>query len=185
MLEAVDNFFVRAAFEVCTSDTHAEEGVATETNLFGLTVIADTTRCVTRGVQDGQHVAAKSDQVGVGKILADGRHFHREVDTQYFTGLLTHLRHQKLIVYVYLRFQTVGIVDDTIAHTMVEMAVGTEQVLGRETRRMDITGDGSTFFFVEGATVDDDALFRFVADHIAILCQHVTGEALDCDHIGK
>ena len=84
-----------------------------------------------------------------------------------------------------LGFQTELTVDKSVAHTMVEVAVGTEQVEGVQTVVADILGDGDAFFLIHHAAVDDDSLVALIAHHITVLGEHITGETLDSDHIGR
>ena len=84
-----------------------------------------------------------------------------------------------------LRFQTELTVDESVAHTMVEVAVGTEQVEGVQAIVADIQGDGSAFFLIHHAAVDDDSLMALVAHHIAVLGEYVKGKTLNGNHIGR
>ena len=183
--ERMDNLLVGAAIEIGSSDTHAEEGVATESDAFFFAVIGDTARGVTRGVENAQGMAAEGDGVFVGKVSAYGRHLHRQGDTEDIGGLLLHGFHQELVADMRLGFQTELTVDKSVAHTMVEVAVGTEQVDGVQTVVADILGDGDAFFLIHHAAVDDDSLVTLVAHHIAVLGEHITGETLDGNHIGR
>ena len=181
----MDNLLVGAAIEVGSSDAHAEEGVATECDALFFAIISDTTWGVTRGMEDAQGMAAEGDGVIVGEVSAYGRHLHRQGDTEDVGRLLLHGFHQELVAGMGLGFQTELTVDKSVAHTMVEVAVGTEQVDRVQAVVADILGDGGAFFLVHHTTVDDDSLVALVAHHIAVLGEHITGETLDGDHIGR
>jgi hypothetical protein len=65
---------------------------------------------------------------------------------------------------------------------MVEMAVGAEQMTGRQVVLLDIIDDGLTFFGIVSSTIDDDTLTSLVADHITVFSEHVNGETFDGKH---
>ena len=46
----------------------------------------------------------------------------------------------------------------------------------------DIVDNGLAFFRIVGSTIDNDAVAGIVADHIAVLGEHITGEAFDSEH---
>lgn len=185
LLERMDNLLVGAAFEVGSSDTHAEESVATESDALFFAIVGDAARSVSRGVKDVQGMTAEGDDVTIGEVSAYRRHLHRQGDTEDVGGLLLHGFHQELVAGMCLRFQTELSVDESVAHTMVEVAVGTEQVEGVQAIVTDILVDGSAFFLMHHAAVDDDSLMALVAHHIAVLGEYVTGETFDNNHIGR
>ena len=59
LLERMDNLLVGAAFEVGSSDTHAEESVATESDALFFAIVGDAARSVSRGVKDVQGMTAR------------------------------------------------------------------------------------------------------------------------------
>ncbi len=183
--ERMDDLFVGTAFEVGTSDAHTEEGVATEGDAFFFAIISDAAWRVARGVEYLQGVVAEGDGVFVGEVSAYGRYFHRQVDTEDVGSLLHHVLHQKLVADMRLGLQTELTVDEAVTHAVVEVAVGAEQVDGLQAVVPDILDDGGAFIVVHHTTVDDDGLVGVVAHHIAVLGEHITGETLNGNHIGR
>ena len=137
---------------------------------------------MTRGVKNLPGVRAESDGIAIGEITVDGWHIQMDGNAKYLTGLLFHLLHKKAVVLMSLGLQTEGTEDNAVAHAVIEMAVGAEQMTGRQVVLLDIIDDGLTFFRIVSATIDDDTLTRVVADHIAVFSEHVTRESLDGKH---
>ena len=83
MLKRIDNLLIAATLEVGAPDTHAEEGVATESRVLFFAVVGDTTRGMAWGMEDTQSVAAKGDGIAVSEISANGWYFHRQGNAEY------------------------------------------------------------------------------------------------------
>jgi len=62
---------------------------------------------------------------------------------------------------------------------MIQMAMGGNQMDRFQAVLADIVFKGILLVGIIAATVDDDTLFRVVADHIAVLLQRVAHESLD------
>ena len=75
-LERMDDLLVGAAIEVGSSDAHAEEGVATESDALFFAVISDAAWRVARGMKDAQGMTAEGDDVAIGEVSAYGWHLH-------------------------------------------------------------------------------------------------------------
>ena len=74
---------------------------------------------------------------------------------------------------------------ESIAHAVVKMSVGAEQMDRFQAVVADILGNGSALIIVHHTTVYDDSLVGVVAYHITVLGKHITGETLDDNHIGR
>ena len=185
LLERVDHLVVGAPLEVCTAYAHAEESVATECRAFLFAVECDSARGMAWGVENMQGVTAKGDDIVVSEIFVNGRHFHGQGDTKYVGCLLSHILHQKLIAHMRFGLQTEFTIDKSITHAMVKMSVCAEQMNRIQIVIADILGNGGAFVIVHHAAVDDDSLVSVVAHHITVLGEHITGETLDGDHIGR
>ena len=178
-VERVDHLLVTATLEVGAADAHAEEGVTAEGCLLLGAVEHDAARGVAGGVEDAERVGAEGDGVGVGEVAAYGGHVDVDPDTEDLGGLLLHLVHQELVVGVDFGLQAELAVDVAVAHTMVEVAVGADEVARGELRLADVADDGLALLGIEGAAVDDDALAGVVADDVAVLGEHIAVETLD------
>ena len=150
--------------------------------MFGCIIEDDATGGMAGRVNNLPAVGAEGDGIAVSQILVDGWHIQMDGNAQDLARLLLHLLHEETIVLMRFRFQTEGTEDKAVAHAVVEMAVGTEQVAGRELLITDIIDNGLTFFRIIGPAIDDDTLARLVADDIAVLSEHITGEAFDGEH---
>ena len=177
-----NDILVAAPFEVGAPDAHAKQSVATEGNMLGSIVKDNAARGVARGVNDLPGVGAESDGVAVGEITAHRWHIQMDGDAQDLAGLQLHLLHEKTVVLMGPRLQSESFIDIAVAHAVVEVTVGTEQMTRGELMRADITDDGLTFFRIIGSAVDDDTIVGLVADDIAVLGEHITCKALDGKH---
>ena len=182
VVERVEHLLVGAALKVGAADAHAEESVATEGGALFLAVEDDTAGGMARGVKDLQTMGAELNDVLIGQIAAHGGDVEVDVDAKDFVGLPLHLLHQELVAGVGLGLEAEGTVDITVAHAVVEMAVGAEQSLGGEAAVADIADDGLALFRIESPAIDDDALAGVVADDVAVLGEHVAVETLDVEH---
>ena len=63
-----------AKLEVCPSDAHPEEGVATERHAFLLAIEEHGAGSVAGSGNDGKAMVAEFNHVVIGEILAHGRH---------------------------------------------------------------------------------------------------------------
>ena len=181
-VQAVDDLHVGAALEVRPSDTHAEEGVAAESHMLRRTVEDTAAGSVARRMDNRQLMGAEGKSIGIAEIAAYGRYIEGQLYAHDVGGLLYHLHHEELVVAMHLGLEAVLSVNDAVAHAMVEVTMGTEQVDGREPLVTDIANDGLLLFWIEGTAVNDDALTTVVADDVAVLGEHIAGECLDGKH---
>ena len=150
--------------------------------MLGSIVKDDATRGVARGVENLPGVSAEGDGVAVGEIAVNGWHVQMNGDAKYVACLLFHLLHEETVVLMSLGPQFEGTEDEAVAHAMVEMAVRAEQMTRHEFVLLDIVDNGLAFFGIVGPTIDDDTVAGLVADHIAVLSEHVAGETFDGKH---
>ena len=181
-VERDDHVGIAASFEIGTTDAHPEQGVATKSNVLGSIIKDDATWGMTRSMEDLPGVRTEADGVAVGKIRVDRRYIQMDGDAQDIAGLLFYILHQKTVVLMGLGFQSEGSEDKAVAHAMIEMAVGAEQMTGSEAFLFDVIDYSLAFFGIVSSTIDDDTLTRLVADHITVFSEHVNGETFDGKH---
>lgn len=181
-VERDDHVGIAATFEIGTADAHTEQGVAAESDMFGRIIKDNAARGMARGMEDLPGVRTEGDGVAVGEIMVDRRHIQMDGDAQDLASLLFHILHQETVVLMGLGLQSEGPEDKAVAHAMVEMTVGAEQMTGSEAFLFDIVDDGLTFFGIVSSTIDDDTLTSLVADHITVFSEHVNGETFDGKH---
>lgn len=159
---------IAAPFEVGTADAHTEKCVATEGDMFISIVKDDAAGRMARGVKNLPGMGTEGNGVAIGEITSYRRNVQMDGDAQNVARLLFHLLHEETVILMGSGFQTEGAEDIAVAHAVVEMAVGTEQMTGRELLLADIADDGLAFFRIVSAAVDDDTVARLIADHIAV-----------------
>ena len=173
---------IAAPFEIGTADAHTEKCVATEGDMFISIVKDDTAGRMARGVKNLPGMGTEGNIVAIGEITVNGRHIQMDGNAQDLAGLLFHIFHEETVVLMGLGLQTESPEDIAVAHAVVEVAVGAEQMTRRQVVLLDIVDDGLAFFRIICPTIDDDTVARLVADHIAVLSEHITEEAFDGKH---
>ena len=134
------------------------------------------------GVQHLQRVGAEGDEVAVVQQSAHLWALLGEFHAEEALGLLGQVNEQVFVLRTDFRRQTVLLEDACIAEIMVQVAVGGQQVDGRQLLLGDIALEGAELLLIIASAVDDNTLAGFVAHHVAVFLQGVAHQALDIQH---
>ena len=145
--------------EVCASDAHAEECVASEGSMFLGTVEDTGALGVAGGVDDLQGEVAHTDHVTVVEECAGRYLFVSEAYATEGSHLFREMFHEFQVLSKEFDLQGIFAEDGSIAKVMVEMTVSGKEVDGLQLLFMDVVEQGLLLLGVVGATVDDSTLF--------------------------
>ena len=65
---------------------------------------------------------------------------------------------------------------------MVKMSMGANQRYGFQLLFLHVTANSRTLFRIKGTAVNEEALFRLVAYHIAVHSEHIAYKPLNLQH---
>ena len=177
--QAVDDLEHGTALEVGPPDGALEKRVAREGHLLLLAEEGHGATGVAWGLYDFELVAAELDDLVVLEEMADGREVVVELELVEGVCLLLEVLHQALVGGRHLGLEPKVLVDGVVTKIVVQMSVRNQQVYWLELVLIDVVNDGLALFWIERATIYDDALLRFVADDVAILLEHIDLKSFD------
>ena len=177
--EAVHKLLPGATLEIGATDTHTEKGVTGEDDMFVGTIERETAGGVAGGVENIEMMGAESNLLARREARGERGRGMVVGHAEECGGLLGHVTGKERIGGMELGTEAEGIVEGVVAETMVEMAMGAEEMDGLEPVVTDILDDGLALGIVVSTAVDNDALTGVVAEDIGVLLKQVEGKRLD------
>ena len=184
MAQALDNHEHGTTIKVGSADGIVEQGVTRKCHTFFFAIEEHSAARMAWGFDDLELMVSERNDFVARYIMLYGGHVVLKLQTEHGGCLLGQTAHQALVADMHLRLQSESLVDGVVAKMMVEMAVGSQQVLGHQLVVANILNDGLPLFGIIRAAIYDDTLARLIVDNITVLLQHVADKSLDINHSG-